>query len=390
MTHPQAGGSFGLRQSSGDTLLDPVGDAGPRRSPSPRQWRRLFEWSGTSAPVGALLVSGIALGPAGISLLSADALSALAPAVPVALAALGVLVGLSVGLGRRREGVVAGAGVDAVVTVPIVSIGLGALAWAGLPVLAEPYRMLIAGAGICAASSLTLPTGNPLEPRTTAARLVEVGVLTPILLGALMLAWMRTAMPVSMLLAIAAASVLVCAVATAIWLLLTVASAETEKGVLTVGALLLIGGVSDALATSALFAGVVAGFFWRSVGGRPLEAIGRDVLFLQHPLLVIVLLTAGAGASLTRASLAFGSAYVALRVLSRLAAGLLAQRTSGRALPAELGLHLLPPGVFGVAFALNVASVMGGDAAVLLGAVVVGTIGADLVAFCLPPRGASA
>lgn len=390
MTLPQAGDSVGLRQSSGDTLLETVGDAGPGRSPRPRQWRRLFEWSGTSAPVGALLVSGIALGPAGISLLSANALSALAPAIPVALAALGVLVGLGVGLGRRREGVVPGVGVDAIVTVPIVSIGLGTLASVGLPVLAEPYRMLIAGAGICAASSLTLPTGNPLEPRTTAARLVEVGVLTPILLGALLLAWMRTAAPVSMLLAIALASVLVCAVAAAIWLLLTVASSETEKGVLTVGALLLIGGVSDALATSALLAGVVAGFFWRSVGGRALEAIGRGVLFLQHPLLVIVLLTAGAGASFTRASLAFGSAYVALRVLSRLAAGLLAQRTSGRALPAELGLHLLPPGVFGVAFALNVASVVGGDAAVLLGAVVVGTIGADLVAFWLPPRGASA
>lgn len=390
MTLPNPGESFGLRDSSGDLLLEPVGDAGPRFAPRARRWRRLVEWSGTSAPVGALLLAGIALGPTGINLLSADALSALAPAIPVALAALGVLVGLSVGLGRSREGIVAAAGVDVLVSVPIVSVGLGGLAWAGLPVTGDPYRMLIVGAGICAASSLTLPTGNPLEPRTTAVRLVEVGVLAPIVLGALVLAWTHTASLASMLLAIAVASALVCAVATAIWLLLTVAPSEAEKGVLVVAALLLTGGVSDAMATSALFAGVLAGVVWRSIGGRPFEAIERGVHFLQHPLLVGVLLAAGASASLTRAALAFGAAYVALRVLSRLAAGTLARRVAGRTMPADLGLHLLPPGVFGVAFALNVASIVSGDAAVLLGAVVIGTIGSDLVAFWLPSPETSA
>jgi hypothetical protein len=333
-----------------------------------------------------LLASGVALGPHGIGLLSADTLSVLAPAIPVALAALGILVGLSVGIGRTDDGsVFAGAVVDAVLTLLIVSVGIGGLALAGSPPLTHPVLIVIAGAGICAASSLTLPTGNPLEPRTTATRLLELGVLVPILLGGLMLAWIRTGSPVGTIAVIVAASALTCAVTTAAWLLLTVASSETEKRVLTIAALLLVGGVADALSTSALLVGGVAGLFWRYLGGRPLETIGRDVLFIQHPLLVVVLLAAGANASFPRVSLAFGAAYVALRVLGRLAGGGVAKRTSGAAVPRDLGLHLLPPGVFGAAFALNAAGVVGTDASLLLGTVVLGTIGSELVAFRLLP-----
>jgi hypothetical protein len=54
--------------------------------------------------------------------------------------------------------------------------------------------------------------------------------------------------------------------------------------------------------------------------------------------------------------------------------------------PRDLGLHLLPPGVFGVGFAVNALSAVGADATMLLGAVVVGSVGADLVAVLLPPR----
>ena len=364
----------------------PYPDATPPGAADVRHWRRLIEWSGTSAPVAVLLASGVALGPHGINLLSVDTLSAVAPAIPVALAALGVLVGLSVGLGRTEKGrVFAAAGVDAVLTLLIVSLGIGGLALAGTP-LTYPYLIVIAGAGICAASSLTLPTGNPLEPRTTATRLVELGVLVPILLGGIMLAWVRTGSPIGTLALIGAASGLTCAVSTAAWLLLTMASSETEKRVLTIAALLLVGGVSDALSTSALLVGVVSGLFWRYVEGRPLETIGRDVLFIQHPLLVVVLLAAGANASFPRASLAFGAAYVVLRVLGRLASGAVATRMSGAAMPSDLGLHLLPPGVFGTAFALNAVGVIGADASMLLGTVVLGTIGSELVAFRLLPR----
>jgi hypothetical protein len=184
---------------------------------------------------------------------------------------------------------------------------------------------------------------------------------------------------------LAAASVVICVVATAAWLLLTVAPSETEKRVLTMAALLLVGGVSDALSTSALFVGVVAGLFWRYLGGNPLETIGRDVHLVQHPVLVLVLLAAGANASFPRATWQFGAAYLVLRVVGRLASGAVATRAPGAAMPGSLGRHLLSPGVFGAAFALNAVGTMGVDASMLLGTVVLGTIGAELVAFRLAP-----
>lgn len=384
MTTPSAD-SFDGRVPSGDD--SPIDVSPPAAPPQSREgWRRLLEWTATSAPVGLLLASGIACGPNGLNLLSVDTLSVLGPVTSVALAALGVLVGLSVGAGRSEGSVFAGATIEAGLTFLIVSLGVGGLALAGAPGFAHPDAIVIAGAGICAASSLTLPTGNPLEPRSMATRLVEVGVLVPILLGGLMLAWVRGGSPVGAVILIGAASALICAVATAAWLLLTVATSDTEKGVVTIAALLLMGGVSDALAMSALFVGVGAGFFWRVVAGRPLEAIGRDVLFIQHPLLVVVLLAAGAGATFATETLTLAALYLVLRLIGRLAGGSLATRLSGTALPTDLGRHLLPPGVFGVAFALNAAGVAGVDATLLLGIVVLGTIGSELAAFRLSPR----
>ena len=169
-------------------------------------------------------------------------------------------------------------------------------------------------------------------------------------------------------------------VAAAAWLLLSRASSATEERVFALSALLLVGGVAATLPLSAQFGGLVAGVFWRYAGRRPRDTISRDVLFVQHPLLVLVLLVAGARADLSPAALALGAGYVALRVVGQLAGGAVAGRVAGVNAPRDLGLHQLPPGVFGVAFALNAVSVVGADATMLLATVVVGTIGAELVA----------
>jgi hypothetical protein len=356
----------------------------PTRS---RHWQRLIEWSATSAPVALLLLAGIALGPYGINVLSAATLSLLAPAIPVALAALGVLVGLSVG--HRRTGdrrVLAAACLDGTLTLLLVSAGLAMLVRAGWSSVVLPYWTVVVGGGICAASSLTLPTGNALEPRTVARRVTELGVLLPIVAGAVLLASVRAGTAVGTLVLVAQGVGLTLALAAATWLLLTRAASETEERVLTVSALLLVGGVADALSWSALFSGVVAGMFWRFAGRHAPETIGRDVLFAQHPMLVLVLLSAGASATLSLAALALAAAYLALRVVGRLAGGLLGRRITRLKVPRDLSLRLLPPGVFGVAFALNTVTVLGDDASLLLAAIVIGTIGSELVAFLLLSR----
>jgi hypothetical protein len=355
--------------------------------PVRRGWRRYFTWSSTSAPVGLLLLTGIALGGQGINLLTPAALSLLEPVVPVALAALGVLAGLGAG-DRRRAGtrVFAAACLTSAVTIVIVSGGIAMVAFLAMPSLASPLRTLILASGICAATSLTLPTGSRLEPRPAATRVIELGALLPIVAGGLVLAWLRTGSATAAVTLLAQASVITWALASAGWLLLTRASSETEERVFAVSVLLLVGGVADALSLSALFGGLVAGLFWWYAGGHPRDTISRDVLFVQHPLLVLVLLVAGARADLSGASLALGAAYLVLRVAGLLVGSTVARGASGVKVPRDLGLRLLPPGVFGVAFALNAVSVVGVDPSILLGAVVAGTIGSEFVALLVSGR----
>lgn len=363
---------------------------GPRPVRGWRAWHRALGWSSTSVPVALLLLSGIAIGPGGINLLPLGAVSQLHPVVAVALATLGVLVGL--GLTERRPGdarVISAATVDAGVTGLIVSAGAWLFIRLAMPVLAEPRWPAALAAGICAATSLTLPTGDPLEPRSLTARLAEAGVLLPVAAGALLLAWLRMGSAADAGMLVAQASAVTLMLAAAAWLLLTRVSSETEARVFAVSALLLVGGASAALSLSALFGGFVAGVFWRYMGRHPREVIRRDVLLVQHPLLVVVLLVAGARADLTPAALGFGLVYLLLRVAGRLAGGLMAGRFVRMATDPNMGLALLPPGVFGVAFALNAVSAAaagGMDAELLLGGVVTGSIGADVVARVLRQR----
>ena len=151
-------------------------------------------------------------------------------------------------------------------------------------------------------------------------------------------------------------------------------------------ALLLAGGAAAALGQSALFAGLLAGLVWRFAGRRPRDTIGRDVLFVQHPLLVLVLLVAGARTDLAPLSIALGIGFVVLRTIGKLLGGAIAERAIGSQMREDFGRHLLWPGVFGVAFALNAATVAGGGAGPLLGTVVLGTIGSEFVALVLPSQ----
>ena len=162
----------------------------------PRDWRRALGWSATSAPVAFLLVTGIVLGPQGASLLSQSLLSSLDAVIPVAVSALGVLVGL--GVADRRAGdrqVFAAACLDACVSMVVVWVGIALILLWVAPAfsLSSSWAVLLVGS-VCAATSLTLPRGDPLEPRSIVARITELGVLLPVLAGGLVLAWLRVSL----------------------------------------------------------------------------------------------------------------------------------------------------------------------------------------------------
>ena len=379
-----AGGPLGIYDPSldGDDLEGP-----PYEMKRPRRWRALMAWSATSAPVGLLLLAGLAVGPAGIHLLSRPTLTLLDPVVPVALAAFGMLVGLSP-IDRRTGDVrlLWVASLAAAVAAAVVAAGFGLLTVASPAAIPRPLLILILGAGICAATSLTLPSDDSLEPRSCAPPGGGGGGLLPIVAGGVMLSWINTGSVAGAASVIGHACGVIVAVAAAAWLLLTKASSATDERVFAVSALLLVGGVAAALSVSALFAGLVAGLLWRYTRRHPRETIRRDVLFVQHPLLVLVLLVAGARAELSPATIALGIVYVVLRVGGMLAAGAVARRAAGMKALRDLGRQLLPPGVFGVGFALNAVSVLGPDASTLLAIVVVGTIGSEVAAVLLSPR----
>ena len=162
-------------------LDGPVDDARAQASgleaARPRDWRRALGWSATSAPVAFLLFIGIVLGPQGISLLSQSLLSSLHPVIPVAVAALGVLVGLGVAdhrAGDRR--VFAAACLDAGVSMVVVWVGIALILLWVAPEFGPfaSWALLLVGS-VCAATSLTLPRGDPLEPRSIVARVSEAG-----------------------------------------------------------------------------------------------------------------------------------------------------------------------------------------------------------------------
>ena len=308
------------------------------------------------------------------------------PVVPVALAALGVLVGLSVGDRRTDDRrVLAAACLYAALTMLVVSAGIAVVALAATSSVVRPFWTLVVAGGICAASSLTLPTGNPLEPRTAATRVIELGVLLPIVVGGLVLAWLRAGSFVGAVTLVAQASIVTLALAASAWLVLTRASPETEERVLAVSALSRRRRRGRPFPVRA----VRRTGRWCVLavcGTAPARDDQSRCALCAAPLLVLVLLVAGARADLSAASLGLGAAYLALRVVGQLAGGIVARRVAGVNMPRDLGRYLLPPGVFGVAFALNAASVVGADASVLLAAVVAGTIGSEFVALLLPPR----
>src|SRR6185436_11308127 len=78
------------------------------------------------------------------------------------------------------------------------------------------------------------------------------------------------------------------------WLLFDRAESGAERVVFVLGTLALAGGAAAYLGVSPLAAGLVAGLFWATTRGRADRIVTNDVQRVQHPLIVLLLLTAGA------------------------------------------------------------------------------------------------
>jgi hypothetical protein len=371
--------------------LDPL-DTQLRRLPSlpasrPESRRRLaLGLSPFPLPGLALLSLGVALGPLGLNILSPPVLSYLDPAVSVAIAALGSLVGLGLRVRQPREARLLGASsLEAVLTTLVVGAGILAVSLVQHPLEPWLFALLL---GICAASSATPAETREDETGNTAARIGDLDDVFPIVAGGLALAIIRNVSLASATSLVLLLVVIALAIALAGWLLVAQTALESEQHVFVVGTLLLIGGATAYLSQSAMFGGLVAGLFWNLAGGPARERISQDVRYFQHPLLVLVLLAAGARLLPSVNGVILGVVYLVCRTAGKVVGGRFAWRLADGGASRELGLTLLAPGLTGIAFALNVLQVSSRAewATSLLTIVVTGSIASELLSFLLRAR----
>lgn len=342
--------------------------------------------SRVSVALLALLV-GVALGPHGLGLLSPAVLSFLDPAMPVALVALGLLIGLGFRTYRSGEGrLFAAASAEAALTTTVVLAGMLFVApgWSASGGL--PFWFLALVVGVCAASSSTMFPARRPGADSALARIVDLDDVLPIVVGGLALALLRDPSPGAALWLSVQACAVALVIATAGWLLLARSSSETEQRVFAIALLLLLGGAADYLSVSALLSGLVAGMFLEYAGGPARDSVRRDVLYFQHPLLVLVLVVTGARVEIAPAWLGLGAAYLFFRTMGKLAGGWIAGRIAAAHIPSDARLSLLSPGILGIAFALNVLRAAGPEAAPGLAVVAFGAIGSEVIALFVRPR----
>jgi hypothetical protein len=344
--------------------------------------------SPTPRPGLLLLPVGMALGPAGLNVLSELVLSYLDPVVATALAALGVFAGLDLNFRRPRETVLlTAATVEAGLTILAVAAGLWIIRpW--LELSAFSLWQVVVMIAVAAAVSSTDSRDEPDDSGSLVARVGDLDDVLPIFLSGLLLAWLNQGLSRDALSLATQITLIALVVAIAGWLLVRQALPEGEQQVFVAGTLLLLGGSAAYLSMSALWVGLVAGSFWGLAGGPARDSIDRDMRYLQRPLIVLLLLVAGARLEFSVAALTIGAVYLFCRTAGKLAGGWLAAGVVMPDLPPDLGRHLLAPGVLAVAFAVNVLQAAGVSEATttLLAVTVIGSLGSELLSVLGHPQ----
>lgn len=367
----------------GRDALDPPTVAPVRWPWLPRR-RPALGVRSTAAPTLLFILAGVALGPEGLNLLSRSVLERLDVVISVALAMLGVFAGLgiaSIPRAAARDALLGGATASAV-TIAIVTAGLGLLltGWSmRLPMAAFTFAAII---GICSSVSAAVHLGGSAAIQRV-SYLADVDDVPLVLLGTAAIAVLAGggAGPVALrlLLTIVAGG----AVGIAGALLFERAEGPAERGVFVTGAVLLIAGIGAYLGTSPLLSGCTAALVWVRAPGAADRITAADLHVLQHPLVSLLLIIAGAFIEWTPVVLWVAAALVLLRLMAKLLASLAVARLLR--LPAGLlATALLPPGVMGIALALNVTQVLGSDTAGTVAIVTVAAGASELLAVFLP------
>lgn len=318
---------------------------------------------------------GVLVGPVGLNLLSPAILERLNPIVSLALASIGVFVGIAIDPRRRDDAALfVAASLQAVTTAAVVTSAVWLLStrWA-LPV-DNPVASVPLVCGLCAAASAAVVArdagvGGP-DALARIARVADFDDVIVITLSAMALA------PTLRVLGIGLGCALLVSVAG--WLLFERAASDAERGVFVIGAMILLGGIADYAAVSPLLVGMVAGACWKHLPGRANEIIREDLAKIDRPLVVLLLVIAGATLKITMLAVWLAVPLLLFRLTGKLLGASVARLALASQPPvADLAAHLLPSGIVAIALAIHFHQRVDGE----LGAAVVSIIAFTAVAF---------
>ena len=339
-------------------------------------------------PAVIFLPLGALLGPMGLGVFSPTLLARLDVAVTIALAVLGVIVGIALGRDLRLSiTLLLAASLESAVTMAAVA---GASMYflsstsapVGVPIVAMSFCL-----ALCASASSAASAGPDTEPVAhVATRVADLDDVIPIVIALVAFAvlpgttareaWLLTLTPVAIGLGVGAIGTL----------LFERAESGAERGMFVLGALALAGGAAAYIRVSPLTVGLIAGLCWTLAPGRADRIVQDDLKKVQHPLVVLLLVTAGAQWVPSAISLWLLVPYVLFRLVGKIA-GAWASAGFLDVAAADLAAFLIPPGVLAIAFALNFGQLLPGDTGtILVSTVAVGTAAFELFALAVVPQ----
>jgi hypothetical protein len=368
---------------------------GVPRTPSAFGWllsllrtRSALGFAPSLTPAVVFLPLGALLGPHALGWFSPRLLSRLDLAVTIALAVLGVVVGIALGREvRTAVRLLLVASLESAVTTGAVALASAYFVRAtGVPVEA-PLAAFVLALGLCASASSATSADPDTEPvAAVATRVADLDDVLPIVLAVAAFAVLPVAGEQSAQIRLLAPPLIGLAVGAIGWLVFERAESGPERVVFVLGSLALAGGAAAYLSVSPLATGLVAGLVWTLAPGRADRVVEADLRKVQHPLVVLLLVAAGAMATVTTAALWLLPPYLLFRLVGKVIGAWLSASTVD-ARTSDLAAYLMPPGVLAVAFALNFRQVLppaAGD--MLLSTVAIGTAAFELFALAVVPH----
>ena len=341
-------------------------------------------------PVSAWLLLGFALGPGALGLLSTDVLAHLDAVVSIALGTLGVFVGLAlVPQARGAAALLAAAVVESGLAVAVVFAAAMFLLVAQQVPLSSPIALVaVSLAAAAGASGSPTSVAVPGE-RDHAMRVADLDDVLPIVVAAAAAGFADGGAIAHWFTAVGTAAAIGIACGTIGLLLFEQTQGEAERAVYVIGVLALIGGACAYAGCSPLLAGLCAGLFWRNMPGRADAIILGDLRKFQHPLVVLLVVVAGAQTILGPLALFLFAIFVVFRLSGKVIGGAAAARLVPALAGEVLGAYLVAPGVMGIAIALNLQQLAPSDGRAVVSAVAAGAIVFEVLSAFVAPAEAT-